>query len=970
MDLRKYINSKHFLLLFLFFFFNKVVFAQTGNISGNIIDSETGEELIGVTVIIEGTTKGAITDISGNYQITTKPGTYNIIASYVSYRNQKINNVEVKEGEITRINLKLSQEDVQLGEVVIQAAAINNNEVALLKLQKKSYAVQDGISSAEIQRLGVNNSAQAMKQVTGASIEGGKYVVMRGLGDRYSITSLNGISLPNTDPYRNSSSLDLIPSAMIENIVTTKTFTPDQPGNFTGGSVDITTKSMPAQFYFNFGVTIGYNTNSSFKESFLTDPLSGSTDWLGFDDGIRELPTFLQEESASEILSDQALFAKVRTTQETYIMERGLFDRTAKTLSQRSFVPAKKDTYLNNSYSLAFGDRLSFLSKDLGYNAGLNFSKNFTNYEDRKLARFAFTSDPNAEELNQNLNTRGQESTESTMISGILGLTYQLNNENELSFNATYTHDAEESAGILSGSFPQAISGQSTFFTRNIAFMERELINYQLGGKHVIPLLNGTKIEWTGAMINSSQYEPDVRLFANSQNTLGYSISKAEYELPFHFWRNLEDQQHNGTVDITIPIGEATGNKIKIGGLYSEKNRDFEEYRYQLSQADESFGEYISFNEAAGDFDAFFAPENSGIVGMDAARNRNILGNYYVNQSRETNFYTGTEKIMAAYGMWVQEISDNLKFIGGARIESTANEVISKDERQPKGVIDELDILPSVNLIYALNESSNLRASASQTLARPNMREMAPFTSFDFIGGYLFSGNPEVERTVIKNFDLRYELFPKAGELIAVSAFYKKFTDPIVKILIPVASGGEIGVRNSENADLYGVELEFRKNITEKFQMGTNLTLIKSMVDLTKEEFEALSRLVPDAEDTRPFQSQSPFIWNVNLTYSDFERLFESTLYMNMFGRRLYANGFGGSPDIYEIYGTNEDNIPIPDLNLRLSKGLTEHFDLTFKVMNILDYEVVRSQEFKDQIFVTESLQKGRTFSLGLKYKL
>src|SRR5690606_3507035 len=241
------INKATSLAVFIgcYLFASAMAFAQQGVISGNVIDKETGEELIGVTVQIEGTTKGAATDITGSYQITVEPGTYTLIASYVSYAVQKVTAIEVKQNETTRIDIGLVSDDIQLEEVVVTASQINNNEVALLKLQQKSYAVQDGISAGEMQRLGVGNSAESMKMVTGATVESGKYVVVRGLGDRYSLTQMNGVTLPSSDPYRNSSSMDLIPTSMIENIVTTKTFTPDQPGNFTGGNVNISTKSLP-----------------------------------------------------------------------------------------------------------------------------------------------------------------------------------------------------------------------------------------------------------------------------------------------------------------------------------------------------------------------------------------------------------------------------------------------------------------------------------------------------------------------------------------------------------------------------------------------------------------------------------------------------------------------------------------------------------------------------------------------------
>ena len=342
------------LLLLLTVFFSGMTNTWAANpkgvISGFVVDGETGEELIGVTVRVDGTMIGGITDIDGNYRFDLDPGNYTIVASYVSYATQKIEGVEIKAGEVNKMDFTMTTEKVELEEIVVQATAINNNEASLLKLQKKSLAVQDGISSSEMRKIGVSNSAESMRQVTGASIEDGKYVVMRGLGDRYSLTQLNGAVLPSTDPYRNSPSMDLIPVAMVDNIITAKSFTPDQPGSFAGGNVNITTKALPDQFYLNFGVKFEYNPRSSLKNGFYTDPVRGSKDWIGIDDGSRAIPDYLTDADNMETLSDQGLYIRVRQINELYNDERTLFDKTAKSLNKNGFVPASKKSFINHLY--------------------------------------------------------------------------------------------------------------------------------------------------------------------------------------------------------------------------------------------------------------------------------------------------------------------------------------------------------------------------------------------------------------------------------------------------------------------------------------------------------------------------------------------------------------------------------------------------------------------------------------------
>ena len=960
----------------LFLLLSVQAFAQKGTVSGAVIDAETGEELIGVNITLQGTGIGTVTDLSGYYQLTLEPGTYNLVYSYVSYASQTVEGVEVKSGEVKRIDIALQTEDLQLQEIVIQAAQINNNEVALLKLQQKALAVQDGISASEIRRIGASNSAESMKNVTGASVEGGKYVVMRGLGDRYSLTQVNGIVLPSTDPYRNSASLDLLPSTIVENIVTTKTFTPDQPGNFTGGNVNVTTRTIPDQFYLSTSVSVGYNTQSSFEKNFVTDRLSGKYDWLGYDDGTRELPAFFRNADDRTALSrGTALVNSARSASEAEanVNSRRLIEESTEALEDRSFLPDRNQVPLNHRFQFAMGDRKSIFNKKIGYNVALNYGRKYIHYPDRMLNIWQFPSSASSEELQPFLNTQGPQSIDNPSLGGMLSFGIQLDNRNELNISYIYNNDLEQSAGDLQGTFPGAISSVHTFYTRNIGYIQRNVNNIQLNGKHSFGEKNA-KLDWVFGYTKSRQDEPGNRSFANhySPPTDSYVILDAEYDRPFHFFRTLDDRQVNGKVDFELPLGAESKHRLKAGVFGYRKERDFTEYRFQHEERGLRSADYLRFEDAYGDYEAYFADTNYGIVGLNPNGSYKIAP-YFLDQTLPTNLYTGEEQVLAGYLMGVVQATPSLKLVGGARIEST--EIKVEAESGAVGEISEVDILPSLNLIYAVNDNTNIRVSGSRTLARPNMREIAPFASFDFIGGFVYLGNPDLERTLVWNADIRYELFPKAGELIAVSGFYKYFQDPIQQQLTPVASAGEIRFINVESGLLYGVELEFRKNFDfidraffRNLQFSTNFTYTLSEVDLTPEEIENRQRVNPDIEETRPFQAQSPYILNVNLTYFEPESDFEATLYMNMFGRRLFANGFGGTEDVYEIYG--DGNTPTPDLRFNISKRIFSNFVLGFRAENILDYKVQRNIEFKGNYFTQEEYGPGRTFTLSLGYRI
>ena len=946
--------------------------AQEGTLSGNIIDAETGEELIGATVQVQETGSGTVADIAGNYQLSLSPGTYTVLYSYVSYAPTTVKGVTVKAGEVNRIDISLQSDDVQLQEVVVQAEQINNNEVALLKLQQKAFAVQDGISIGEIKKIGASNSADALKNVTGASVEDGKYVVMRGLGDRYSNTQMNGITMPSTDPYRNSASLDMIPSTMIENVVTTKTFTPDQPGNFTGGNVNVSTRSIPDQFYLSTGISVGYNTQASLRDDFLTDPVSGNTDWLGYGGAARKIPEVQTiEEPFSVNLARQA------SEDPENVAARNLITQGVDGLARRSFVPATKASFLNYRTQISFGDRINAATGgSIGYNVALNYRRNYTHYNDRVLNIWEYpASGQEATSLQENINTTGVQSADNPSIGGLVGVAYQINNRNELALNYTYNNDTEIGASVLEGIAPGLITNRVPFITRNINYVQRTVNNLQVKGGHSFGAKN-VKLDWVLGYTLSTQDEPDTRVFANQIDRQGYRIDDAAYDRPFHFDRELVDNQYSGKIDLELPLGEDNQHRLKAGVAGRRKLRDFTELRYQHEENRLSNNDFLTFREADGDFDAFFSPANFGIQGQNPDGSYR-MGPYFIDQSEPSNVYTGTEQVLAGYLMGVYQATSVLKFIGGVRAETTEFEVETSDPSDSVGVIDELDFLPSLNAVYALSDKSNLRIAGSRTLARPNMREVAPFSSFDFIGGFIYVGNPQLGRSTVWNIDARYELFPRAGEVIAASVFYKQFNDPIQQRITPNIGGStnEISFVNVDQGVLYGLELELRKSLDfisspffERLKLGVNFTYTQSAVDLEEAERTARQSVNSNIEDTRPFQAQSPYIVNANIDYLDAENDFEVTLYMNMFGRRLFANGNGGIPDIYEIYGSN--NIPTPDLRLIVSKRILNNFNIGFRAENILNYQIERNVEFNGNYSVQERFNPGRTFTLSLNYAI
>ncbi len=949
------------IIFLLAFLLTNSVFAQQGIIRGTINDQKTGEALMFTNLVVLNTNPiiGAQTDLDGNYELTIDAGTYALEVSYVGYTTKTITDVVVKAGEVTVVDFPMSDESLELVEVVVKATRIDRSENALLMLQKKSYAIQDGISSQEMSRIGSSNAAESAKRVSGASVIGGKYVNIRGLSDRYINTQMNGIQLPSTNPYKNSTPLDLIPANLLDNLVITKTFTPDQPGTVTGGNVNLKTKSFPERFTLSFSASTTYNTASSLNDQFLTYQ-GGKTDWLGYDDGTRALPAVLQDPANKELLTSSA-YIKGRNNDEL----AAVVDQASKALNPQKTATTMM-TPLDQSIAFSVGNQVQIGNNPLGFLLGVNYSRNYrskvglqrTNPESPGL---------DAPTLNDNFNLTGSEDVENAQVGALANLSYKFAGTNKVSFNAFYNHDAEKGAGFLSGDYSGIISGGNIFETRSLLFQERALLSLQLMGEHVIPSLNNLKIEWAGSNVELSQSEPDLRFFANTYDPIAaadgntaYFISPSEYPLPFHYYRDLSDVQRQGKLDFTVPITENKANKIKFGGSYSTKERTFDEERFQIQNKSRKGEDFT------GDAAAFFAPSNTGIIGEDN-RGRNIIGLFVTDEKVPANNYTGTENILAGYAMTSYEFN-KFQFIGGLRVETTDFTVTSADETKAQGRIDEVDFLPSANLIYRLAEEMNLRGSFTQTLARPNMREVAPFSAFDFIGGPIFTGNPELQRSLIQNYDLRWELFPKAGEIIAVSAYYKNFDNPIIYAFIPSAQNPEIKPVNVDEAKIYGIELEYRKNLgfinngLKDFKFSTNVSFIHSETTIQDEELTAIrDNFITGFDAKRPFQDQSPFLFNASLTYNNLDNGLDCILSFNNFGNRLAEASLSGL-DNYEKSR--------PQLDLSIRKRFAEKYSIKLGVNNILNTDFQKVIDYNDTEYVFESYERGVSFKVGFSYDI
>lgn len=928
------------------------VLAQTGILKGTVKDNSSAEEFIGANVYVTNdVTKGSITDVFGNYQLVLPVGTYSISSSYIGYQKTTIENVIIKEGEVTELNVLLIEESISLAGVDIITKRVTNTEMSVIADRKSAFTVKDGISSQEIARSGASNASQAVKQITGASVEDGKYMVVRGLGDRYSITQLNGVTLPSTDPYRNSASLDLIPSFMLDNIMTSKTFSPDQPGNFTGGNMNIKTKSFPEKFFLTFGLSSSYNSISNLKDNFVT--VNGGNDF----------PEYLKDAEARKDLSTSGYILGRSAARRGDLTALQNIDNATTALNS-PLMPTHINSGLNNGVSFSVGNQHKLNKKNpFGYVFGIKYKKGYSYYQNGIFNRWQAQKDGMLYKFDMT-DTKG---TINENMGSFLSMSYQFAKNHEITLSGLYNSDVDEFGREQFG-YTEQLGNANYYRARSMGVKERAMQNAQLRGTHELPLLNEAKIEWVIGATKSSQYEPDLRFFSDHiafendqvEGNEDVRMDLSSYGLPNHFYRDLNDTKYDFKLDYKQPFGTREGSHVKFGALASLKNRDFSEYRVKVAKAPKPT---TDINTDWGGYLGDFGVELTSSF---------TASNYFVDDTRLSNIYTGHENILGAYGMIVHDFTSKLKVIAGVRVESTDIEVTSADTTLNTGRINKVDPLPSLNLIYSLSDNSNLRFSASQTIARPNMREMAPFFSFDFLGGFLYSGNDSLDRTLIQNFDLRWELFNKPGEMVAVSVYYKNFMNPIVRVFSPISSTGEITFENLDRAVVYGAELEWRKNLNfiseslNNFRVAANLSYIYSEVAIPTKDLESIERNGLQMGDKRPFQGQSPYLANANLYYVNDSANIESSLTFNVFGKRLYEIGATGNPDIYEM--------PRPLMNFNISKTFADKFDVSLSVGNILGSKFLTQQFYKsdtyEETYTVQQFDLGRTYSIGLSYQI
>ncbi|SDE37295.1 TonB-dependent receptor [Pedobacter soli] len=846
-------------LTVLVLFLGITAYAQTGKISGVVSDKKTGETLIGVTVKIKGTTKGVSTDVDGKYVLQAMAnGKHTLEFSYVGYQTKEVSDVEVKGPSVTSLNIVLSEAGGQnLQEVVVKASFKQESVNSLYAQQKNSALISDGISSDQIKKSPDKNTSDVLKRISGATIQDNKFVVVRGLSDRYNTATLDGSTLPSTEANRKAFSFDIVPSNLVDKITISKTATPDLPADFAGGAVQILTKDIPDQNFFSIGVGYGYNSQSTFKDFLGTK--KNALAYLGYEDGSKQLAeNFPSREAISKgTLSPSKNIAALKSLPNDYAIKN------------TSALPTQ-------NYQFNLGRVKHFES---GNSFGATLSATYRNSQ---------TINQDVERNFYVYDYRDNQYKFSTNLGALANFAYSFG-KNKISFKNIYNKNYDDNYTVRTGLREKTVLNQ--FYAYDI--MQKSLFKTTLEGDHQIGEGNN-KLKWTASYSNIGNNQPN-QLKINYQKPLS---AQNDPSVPYQanitslgkdntrLFSDLNENIYSGDVNYNTPFklfDASTTMKVGLGSQYRERTFDARFIGAQLTTNDPQLQPMIRSLPITEIFSQSLF--ESGVYKIDEV-------------GLELDSYKANSFTNYGYLMLDQKFGENFRAVYGARVENYNVQLLNTI----KTYVDDtqLDVLPSVNLTYSLTKKANLRASYYRTLARPEFRELSLSSYYDYEQLANIQGNPNLKRSLIDNADLRYEIYPEAGQLFSISAFYKHFTNAIESYRYDVLSTPDISFFNTPKAYAYGLELEARKNLnfineSDFFKNTTayfNLSLIKSKVtNPTDQDY---------IDKTRPMVGQSPYLINAGLQHSALDNKLTFNILYNKIGRRIVQAGGIRFPSTWE----------------------------------------------------------------------
>lgn len=950
---------KQILLLAIWIIISIAGKSQTGAVKGNIKDASTKETLIGATVALQGTTYGTITDFDGNFRIDkVKAGSYNLVISYISYDNQIVR-VEVSGGKESEENIELKSASLDIGEVQIIARRRDNTEVSMLSSLKASSLIVSGITAQQISKSQDKDAAEVIRRVPGITITDGRFVIVRGLIERYNSVMLNGATAPSFEADKRAFSFDAIPSGMINNILIYKSPAPELPADFAGAAINVETKSVADEN----GLVISYGTkyveHTTFNNDFQTYQ-GGKTDWLGLSDKSRDIPSVVpSKEEYNELY--------VWNDAESYLQKTKKLNTIGKSFSN-NWTTKSKTPLPDQNLSVTLQRRFVLGKVSLGNITALNFS---TTNDLLNINRLEYQDySPQQNLVLKDFDFKDERFKESSKLGLIHNWNFLYGKNQKLEFRNFMNQMGNKTTSIRNGINYYNVE---TLRSYDLKYETRFVYSGQLAGEQKFNN-DRTKINWMAGYGFTKNDQPDNRRLTFVVDENDQSDRYKQYYLRLQnvpnaymggrLWLNMVENVYDLKADLEHQF-KLLGNEniwtLKAGFLHEKKTRSFDS---RLIGA-------VAVNNPPDilykPVDEIFATEN---FFFDQTAPYTQHGLSYRDNTRAKDSYNAQDFLTTGYVGLKIPFTSKINLYGGVRIEKLDRQIT--DFYEKTGNTDELDILrdtvnifPSANLTYNLNEKNLIRASYGKTVNRPEFREMSNFDYQDFEMFVLIHGNEDLQNAYIDNYDFRYEWYPSNGEIISAAVFYKNFTNPIEAFLIPAGTGYDYKPFNTEKGYSMGLEIDVRKQLLE-FEKSAgilnhlkdltlifNTSLIKSEINTEKQGFAR--------DSVRIMQGQSPYIVNLGLNYQNKETNLSVGLNYNRIGKRIAYVGTPTNPHTWEL--------PRNSLDLTIEKSLGKRISLKAGVKDILNDKVRFVQYYgPDDVLEmdTYSYTPNRNYSIAL----
>lgn len=936
---------------------------QNGSINGTVTDAKNRETLIGATVAVQGTNKGTITDFDGHFIIgKLSKGSYNLIISYISY-DTRIIRVEVTDEADQTVDIELQPATLDIGEVKVVARRREDTELSMMAGLKAGNLIVSGITAQQIQKSQDKDAAEVIRRVPGITITDDRFVVVRGLIERYNSVMLNGTTAPSFEADKRAFSFDAIPSGMISNILIYKSPAPELPADFAGAAINIETKNVADENSLVISYGTKYVANTTFSPGFQTYE-GGKTDWLGFSGHSRDIPDgiptkeefsdlYVWKDAASYLEKTEKLnnISKLFNNNWSTSPETPIPDQALSLTLQRRFVAGK----------LSIGNITAF-----NYNL---------NYDRLNLNRLEY-QDYSAEQdlVVKDFDFLDKRYKQSAKIGLIHNWNFIFRNNQKIEFRNFLNQMGNKTTTIRDGVNYYNVE---TVRLYDLKFESRFVYSGQLAGEHRFNN-ERTRFNWMAGYGYTRNDQPDNRRLTYVLNEDPLSDRYNQYYLRLQnvpnaylggrLWLDMVENLINLKADFehNFQLTELNGPLTLKGGVfYERKNRRFDSRLIGLVATGNPPD--IFYN----DIDEILSSEN---FYFDQTAPYNQHGLSYRDNTRAKDSYKAHDLLMAGYLGLKIPFSKKVNLYGGLRIENFDRAITDFYEKTDDAenldiLVDTINIYPSANLTWNLNEQNLLRASYGKTINRPEFREMSNFDYQDFDRFVLIHGNENLFPAYIDNFDLRYEWYPSNGEIVSLAAFYKNFTHPIEVFLIKAGTGYDYRPYNTEQGYSMGLELDIRKQFYEFensdsfLRMLKYLTLvfntswIKSEINTEKQGFARETR--------RIMQGQSPYIINLGLSYHNPDAQWMMALNYNRIGKRIAYVGTPDNPHTWEL--------PRNSLDLTLEKGLGKRFSLKAGIKDILNNPVRYVQYYgpEEQFEMdTHRVVPNRNISISVIYKI